>query len=491
MGYVSYTPTTSATGEEPAAIKKGVFSLFFRIPQESLQKAADSYAPSHFSGAEVGPIPQRAFNGVIPLFTFGPQGKAHALTSGTDHSTSIGSTTEYRYTVSSLTGEASLEDGFPRTTTVHPGQTWGSDGEISTNPSMIGIDCRLGADRARLFINLETGQYGSIAGVGQTQNTGYSESGPNITVDNQGAYVGDPAQPDHDETITMVDKSFETFGPTAAITNIANYWDLGESIFGPDGEGGLYYFDMDAGIIVRADVWHHVLISFDISNGDHGVFNPAGYINTFNINAGVTSAAHLWTAFNDVNYTEKDLSIYWPTGSSDPNAVISSGAYRAATFGQNPSDDFPENTNPSTSPRRLVNSPGQYGTVSHDVTGWQSTHYTLPAIGVAIKDIPLGLPADDRFVDNIYHVEMAEFRFFTDVTLETAEVSNRRAFVTKDGKPNMKYKDAEDLLGKKADYAFTNSSAHWKNGEDQGVNKLAFDHVGDIKTYHPNPKIGV
>jgi hypothetical protein len=104
----------------------------------------------------------------------------------------------------------------------------------------------------------------------------------------------------------------------------------------------------------------------------------------------------------------------------------------------------------------------------------------------------VSFPAPSPFLTMDKHIELGECQIFTDVTVDTAFMSVRRAFVTDSGTP-APLKKARDLLGKDPE-VLVHGSANWKSATNTG--SLAGPDgsdgtvVGRIEKFRPNPKLG-
>jgi len=260
------------------------------------------------------------------------------------------------------------------------------------------------------------------------------------------------------------------------------------------GKGDVPYTGGQSSILdVTADTWHHALISFDLTtpavmryttaNPTAPPFEPT----TLMLPGGPT---FMW-AFDDVDKTDYSLS---PSCAQIYNT------------------QFPES--PVSPPAPL---PLKQITTNNliEVFGgaWAFTATWNP-VPIKSLDNPIGAPASAMFVDNVYHVEMAEFQMFTGVTLDTGIESNRRAFVDDDGNPvppereppTVDHPDgqpapAEKLLGKWPDILL-HGSDRWSNGENTGTTGVDFNvdppeekpegqfkPTGEIRAYTPDPSL--
>jgi hypothetical protein len=254
-------------------------------------------------------------------------------------------------------------------------------------------------------------------------------------------------------------------------------------------------FASDAVNTVAADVWHHVLISVDLSPGlkTHGDMD-GNYIDFF---TATDYAPHLFLAIDDQNKTAFNLSSAWvykelPDGSGidysgDLNAIL----------------DYQEDS------RRVIGEPPQEGNPGDGTSttiGVLPT-YTADDLSVPAVGKPIGLPGTATYVNNIFKCEMAEFQMWVGQSFDTADAAKRRLFIDfkrdKDGNPitdpNTGY---FTMIPVKADIAAKalgaptikfHGTANWKNGIDTGSLGKAgnFRPTGDIKKYKPDPSIMV
>jgi hypothetical protein len=123
---------------------------------------------------------------------------------------------------------------------------------------------------------------------------------------------------------------------------------------------------------------------------------------------------------------------------------------------------------------------------------YQGISFSIPTAGHAI-----GIPASAHHVDHIMGCEMAELQIWSGKTLDTSIVSNRRLFITANGKPeNMK--KAEAALGR-PDIQLHGSS-NWKAGKNTGrfgktsdgdvIPSGQFKRTAKIERYKPDPQVG-
>lgn len=475
--------------ESGPGFSKAVISFWFQVPQESLDAASKAYK------GEDGVM----LDGVVPLVVMGQEGTGQTpshqeitedvLTftggSGTGYTgglvdvtaecTSVVGpfdccktsviTSHYECNAISLT-QPEVHDGITyKTTATGPGP--------KTDPTFIGVDATGG--RPTLYVNFESTQKPRVSNYAYeissitpgTARTGYvlgsCVSGTrgfgcdvlccvcliiecsNDADNGNGFDDTTPSPPEHGGT-----------EPTSPKNN----WT--EIPFAENKTGAIYGNEVD----VSADEWHHVLISVDLGPVVTHGGEWDGKLAPF-----VDSAAKLWVAMDDKNYTKFNLSENW--AEKGDNDVITDGAYNVA--GTSPNED----------------------------AGGGMPRYSLDS--TAVPTGSLGMPASKKYVDNIHHVEMAEFQMWTGVTLDTGTESNRRAFIDykrdengkvipeKDGSKKLKPvnpKKAEKLLGKKPNILL-HGSGKWKRGDNTGESRGDFvPSKGAIESYKPDPILG-
>jgi hypothetical protein len=116
---------------------------------------------------------------------------------------------------------------------------------------------------------------------------------------------------------------------------------------------------------------------------------------------------------------------------------------------------------------------------------------TLP-----VKDAELGIPSISAYVDEIHEVDMAELQFFAGVALDTGKESNRRIFITKDGKPVYADQKADanhpnsgsiERLGKEPEI-YLHKTKNWKTGKNLGT-AGDLTPTGKIDRFKPEPSL--
>lgn len=374
---------------------KAVISLWFRVPQVSIDAAAATTISDY---QDAPPL----FNGIIPLVVMGPKGFLKPYTTVITH-IAFDSGASYDLFTTTLTGAT-----------------------LPTNPLIIGINCDPGYGRPVLYINLEINQKADVSD-----------------------YQFELRNVEEPDTFTYVDVTDVVTNFTASINGTNIYLDP----IDPSGSG--------------ADKWHHLLMSLELPTiRTHGRAVNEEYTVAADY---VDSAARLFVALDDVNYTEFDLSNFFVNHSEDHNAVVPELALRVAGAEQATglSSDFPN--------RAILGGIAQY---------------TLSDPNIPCQGQPMGLPATTEFVDNIYRVEMAEFQMFTGITLDTSIETNRRAFVDSHGVPVpptqqksdiIKTSGSIELLGKKPEILL-HGSDDWIAGYNTGTTGIKIEIIDGKET---------
>lgn len=217
-------------------------------------------------------------------------------------------------------------------------------------------------------------------------------------------------------------------------------------------------------LFATADVWHHILVSFDIGHGcsitwansDRAVLDGA-----YDFSAASTFS---W-AFDDVSKTGFSMSPsqanVYTYGTAlphiDSNLIIPQGLFTMNTAG--------------------------------DVTlpGGAPTDFGITVAGSSIASVgnAIGIPTSATLVDNVYQIEMAELQLFTGVSIDAGNVTNRRFFVTSDGKPQP-VSVAAAGLGVAPQICLSGTSAKWIAGTNTGTGGN-LTRTGTITGYTPGP----
>jgi len=256
-------------------------------------------------------------------------------------------------------------------------------------------------------------------------------------------------------------------------------------------------------ITVVPDKWHHVLISFDLSQKStaEGAIVDAIYPICNTVPGGrrielrrITNSCKAWIALDDTNYVGEQLRYGHGVAGLGDNDVATEEQYNAATRTE-----------------------GQYYQKSWQLTGLAGeqtfssggmpTMIYLPHL-MPTAGFPLGIPCVPQSVGHPYHhVEMAEFQMFTDVTMDLSDDRNRRAFIAvekdSEDKPTgflvpTKPKTAEAFVRKRPE-VLLHGQTDWIKGKNTGstgtnnkgeiIPSGQFKPTGTIKKYKPDPKV--
>jgi hypothetical protein len=275
------------------------------------------------------------------------------------------------------------------------------------------------------------------------------------------------------------------------------------------------------GAKITPDKWHHLLMSFDLSNKVNTTGQKITYTETNGSGSSTeverddegsrtTSTCRMWIALDDVNLLEKKLSAYWPRGSSDPHAVLTVNGFYTA-------DDVVRDIFTTGNPIAACDGTDLTTRETYDTASYEFTPAKLDMTR-------LGIPAVDAYVDHVRNVEMAELQLFTGLALDTGMESNRRAFVSpaedgngdpimgEDGLQVMKPVFADkkgteenhyssgsiEYLGREPDILL-HGSGKWKKGDNTGrlgvdgtgkpIPGGKFKPTGRIITYRPDPTL--
>ncbi len=415
----------------PADFTKAIMSFWFRVPQQSIddaKKAAKDYFTEANAASEFLPPPP--LNGVIPLVVFGKQ-ETHksftakfvpgGTTNHTQHTFRLGVFCDWIITGTS-TSEWSLFQYY-------------QDGKFDydVDPSYIGVDCKpLFDDNGnptdecvpRLAINLQMPDHASYIGSSWVSQVAAEISDRNtwLGLGNSDSIctappVGTVLSSATDTVIVESAASIAYGGRPENFRTIAEFPDQTPFSGGPPFGDTLKDFSQ-GGQKVTPDTWHHVLISFNLSNactvtgsfGEAGSSPPDG-------GGSVNSAPKLYVAFDDKNLTKTDLTQFWPANGG-PNDFLTTQSYAMYK-------DFVIISGTSTNVS--LGEETTSGTIGVEVSQYDYTPEPVPSGKYAF-----GMPATSTFVDNVHVVEMAEFLMFVDFDgdFDTSLEENRRLFIT-------------------------------------------------------------
>jgi len=413
-----------------ADFRKAVVSLWFRVPQSTIDAVVaigDELPPAYFF---ILPY-------TIPLVTLGrPQTRQRRVGIREDVS-------NWTYT-----------PAFPaEVVPIYDTPVFAVEANDPVDPCYIGLRCypRDGANVMSLTVNIQREDMAALSQIAPYRSR----------VD---VYPTDPGIADLDELLTTPGTGWTAGSNGAVVSGV--YFTVMTDVAAIQGPLQAEQFLIEAPQVLAADHWHHLLLSFDLSDpcSSHGPPPPADISGSaFHDTAaeGTDSYCRLWYALDDVNYDgATNLAPYGVDGSIDQNAILTANAYDVATSGTN----WPENC--TFGPATCL-----------------GVAASVPADGVE-----LGIPAGALYVDYVQPVEMAELQLFSGVSLDTSLTANRRAFVAADGKP-VDPADAEALLGRKPDLLLHGSS-NWIHGTNTGSPATALTPTGKIVSYTPGPSLG-
>lgn len=208
---------------------------------------------------------------------------------------------------------------------------------------------------------------------------------------------------------------------------------------------------------ITPDVWHHVLLSFDLTDGASAVqvTYPSDAPET---TADQTSAwSKCYLAVDDVNQVGEDGlgPNSWLDGGGDNDVVPWSPNYTdvfSVAGGGNSLLFFDWETGPAT-----------YDLVS-------------PVVGEG----HVGVPTIADYDTENFRVRIADLQIFTGVSFDTSVEANRRVFIRSDGKPASPTLAAA-LLGKQPEVRFQTPS-DWQGGNNRGTSG-EFTPTGTITSF--------
>jgi hypothetical protein len=518
---------------------KVVISLWFRVPQASIDAATASYNAWSNNGGT-----RSRLAGIVPLITFGstPTQKGYDLiqmTIGTSPQSAPWSWSDGPEGYPACSGAGwELFGSFP---IVPPGPyqvpTYvENDKRTDLDPSYIGVDCTGPYPALSVNLVMPSGNTPTVEG-SWSQQTGASTTalgfpkygGGGICPGAPRLYANPPYGTQYytvtnpPDGFSSVWTSTNTFGGGFSLLLIrpelfrllpsARVGDRGGVVFDNDAADQSY-----GGQKATPDKWHHLLLSFDLTNecvtsGGHTEeithVDPITHLTIMDSTSGTdanpdtagsrtSSACKMWVAFDDVNLNGRDLSCYWPNGYGDLNAILPVTGYFTAC-----------DATAGTSNR------------VYDIDGTDATSIAIkPIPSYAFKPAagdskPIGVPGSAEFINSILKVEMAEFQMWIGQTIDTGVENNRRAFIDykrdatgapipdKNGNLTLIPVDpakAENLIGRKPDVELHKSS-NWIKGNNTGstgegpdgkpISAGQFTPTGVIKRYKPDPSIVV
>ena len=236
-------------------------------------------------------------------------------------------------------------------------------------------------------------------------------------------------------------------------------------------------------IEVEVDKWHHVLLSWDLqeSNSSHGRVDEddASFAEM------VDSSSLLYCAFDDKNLTKTDRPCAYWFDDMDDNAIFCEGAFHLAG-------------NPYHS-----TAPDYWGPPTYSVTFAKGIEMDTIAVPSEPRYERTPFGGGTQTVQPNMKIDIAELQIFADLTLDTDDLSKRRAFIAPDGDGDMvpvNPKETERLLGRRPD-VLVHQTSNWKKGKNTG--KIGLERMedepdqiiasgqfvphGDIKGFKPDP----
>jgi hypothetical protein len=483
--------------------KKLVFSLWFRIPAESLEATQAEWAAWDGNWETRKPL-----TGILPLVVFGPPAKQKM-------------TDFVPKTIGQFEGFANVNwtDGFGAPDCINSGwvvshETGPQPFQISTwieneetrplDPSYIGIDVTGPYPALSVNIVMPDTDVPYVSGLWSQQES-FSISG--VVPSFAGGGIC-PGAPDTFVGAFGLQMRVVTNSPISSVLSQTNIFS-GQSVLIPtrpemfrtlpsarvgDSAGVGFFNDIADGGFggqrVTPDHWHHLLLSIDLSNGvstkgaqvteTRNLDPMTGLTSGTTSGEGATipgqgsrtqSACKMWISFDDVNLTGENLSAYYPHGYGDPNGVVTvTGLFTATDTTFNVSDHVYD-----------IN-----GTDNRTYQIWEAPTYTYVPSAIPFGSSPIGIPTQAEQTDAFKVVEMADLQIFVNKTLNTSSVSARRAFISNDGKP-VSPKKAEDLLGKPV--ILLHGSGNWIKGKNTGSDDTPIHPSGEIVRYSPPPSL--
>ena len=269
-----------------ADFRKGVISLWFRLPLESLDAVREA--------GDAMPL-GTPFRYIMPLFTFGDPLTQHAqVTNFENVANPVGFTPDPPIVILSPTS-------FTIT------------GEETIEPSHVGINCAA-EGVGYLVMNWQMAGRAVLTHIGDQISL--------IDLYRGEDWVGDP--PDMSPGTGWGTGPDETYAHTISTVDVSDARNARPE-----------YFFVNPNLALAADTWHHILLSFDFSNActTHGppqLEDPDGTSHA-NTAEGTDSACQFWYAVDDLDYRESDdaLGPYYVDGGSG-NEILTENAWDVA-----------------------------------------------------------------------------------------------------------------------------------------------------------------
>lgn len=263
---------------------KAVISLWFRVPQASIEAAAAASAPNNLIRT-------------IPLITWGDAPVVEAMEpNSVDIATAVDFPQEDCPPVISVTGYASA-------------------GTFKLDPCYIGVRCDGGT--ATLDINIQTAGHAAIAS--------YAVSVTLMEVWSLLRTLFPPGEPDLSPGTGWNDLGYPFVGLASGVEDFSDYLNAVPERF----------HVWDDSRTLAADHWHHLLLSYDLGNAcdTQGPPQPGdGGSNRWDtIAQGTSSFCRLWYTLDDENFNGEDhLGPFFVDGGANPNAILTDNAWSVA-----------------------------------------------------------------------------------------------------------------------------------------------------------------
>lgn len=440
---------------------KAVVSLWFRVPQESIN-AIWAAAPS----------PRLGLGGtLIPFVIFGASYTGYQIDSVAN--------TPQDYTYATY-NDATLLSSETR--------QWGtgplySEGDaVQFGPSFIGMQVDIDADDnliQYLYVRLQGNMYGTGTWALPVPIRSSSDAAVQA---NQSVHVWDTDQA-WSYSFEFCQTQYVIVDGTHTTTTVySDQSDIQTRAKGPDA-----FNIVSTQMRIRPDHWHHVIVSFDIGHrmtavGAYYVYDQPNCDSVVNaeliessVGNDVATPGKCWISLDDVNRTGEGLQ-QWrfnrPPSLGD-NGIISENLYFTATH------DIAVVLS-----QKSWETAGLAGVQVEGEAGLPT--YALPATQITSSEKAFALPATTEFADRIFKIELAEFQMFTGVTMNTASKANRRVFVSDAGKPvnptvaKKFFKKSPDIL--------LHADTDWIKGKNTGT-AGNFEPTMPIKKYRPDPSL--
>lgn len=505
------------------ATKKLTFVFWFRVRKDTLD-AVSNAARAWLDGGK--PFERTPMFGLIPLMTLGEANYTKIFENTTR---SLGSDISGQNYVWNDISETWNTDGASFNTPRNASDPVFTGTRRIIDPSYIAIDCfgdypALSINLAMPSDNIATYRYGphtrtdtyTSDPLGFYSGSGTSPSAPVFYLFAPGtpfqelrmeAVSGGPLPSSlNTEQISYGTNSHIYLGSTPELFRnrpVVHLDQLGSG--GPDfaSNGGTLEFFNEKGYKgprVTPDRWHSVIFSIDVSRKIEtksrfvfqkfeesrvtGIAEKIQHIGD-ELEADayddstkyITSTARAFLAYDDVNLTGMDLSVYHPhSGYKDKNALLSVNSFITGNA-----------TTLSVDTLRQA----EFGRIVHSKALTKRAEYSYQPAAFLFQDRSIGFPAVAAYVEEIRNVQMGALQIYTDVVQDWGKASNKRAFVTEKGKP-AHISDAEDLMGKRPEIWMPrrrNFIDAINSGTYNDDPPLPGETKGEIDPYKPDPNL--